>query len=186
MVMSLQTSRLHLRPLVGADREFYCRLYTDPAVMARVGTPLSREAAQGAFGRVLRQIAAKPPRSHYWMLCARDTQAVIGLMALVFDRDDRTSAEVGVLLLPNAQGHGYATEAFAALVGNLFAEPGISRLWARHAPGHVAMIRLMRGLGFTQCADLSTAGNSPTMVRWQLLRRDWRSREPARSNRPSR
>lgn len=172
MATSLQTSRLHLCPPVDADQEFYCRLYTDSAVMARVGTPLSREAAQGAFGRVLRQIAADPPRAHYWMLCERDTQAVIGLMALVFDRDDRTSAEVGVLLLPVAQGQGHATEAIAALVDNVFAEPGISRLWTRHAPGHVAMIRLMRSLGFTQCVDLSAASDNQTMVRWQLLRGD--------------
>lgn len=170
MAMSLQTSRLHLRPLMEADQAFYCRLYTDPAVMARVGTPLSPEAAQGAFDRVLRQIAAKPPRAHYWMLWERGTQAVIGLMALVFDRDDRNSAEVGVLLLPNAQGQGHATEAITALVDNAFAEPAISRLWTRHATGHVAMIRLMRRLGFAQCVDLSATGDHPTTVRWQLLR----------------
>lgn len=175
MAMLLQTSRLDLRPLVDTDQDFYCRLYADPAVMARVGTPLSQEAAQDAFGRVLRQIAAKPPRAHYWMLCENDAQAVIGLMALVFDRDDRTSAEVGVLLLPNAQAQGHATEAIAALVDNLFAESGISRLWTRHAPGHVAMTRLMRSLGFTQSVDLSAAADNPTTVHWQLLRRDWRS-----------
>src|SRR5688500_16599960 len=149
MAMSLQTSRLHLRPLTDADRDFYCRAYTDPAVMARVGTPLSREAARGAFGRVLRQIATKPPRSHYWMLCKRDTQAVIGLMALVFDRDDRTSAEVGVLLVPDAQGQGNATEAIAVLADRIFVETKLTRLWTRHAPGHAAAVGLMRRLGFT-------------------------------------
>lgn len=175
MTTSLQTSRLHLRPLADSDQEIYCRLYIDPAVMARVGPPLSRKVAQEAFGRVLRQVAADPPRAHYWMLCERDTPAVVGLMALVFDRDDRTSAEVGVLVLANAQGQGHATEAIAALVDNVFAEPGISRLWTRHAPGHVAMTRLMRSLGFTQCADLSAAADNPTMARWQLLRGDWQS-----------
>jgi RimJ/RimL family protein N-acetyltransferase len=171
----LQTSRLHLRPLVDADQEFYCRLYTDPAVMARVGTPLSREAAQGAFGRVLRQIAAKPPRSHYWMLCERGTQAVIGLMALVFDRDDRTSAEVGVLLLSNSQGQGHATEAIAVLADRIFAETELTRLWTRHAPCHAAAIGLMCSLGFTPGA---AEGDHPAAVCWQLLRGDWRIAAP--------
>lgn len=173
--MLLQTSRLHLRPLVDTDQDFYCRLYADPAVMARVGTPLSLEAARGAFVRVLRQIAAKPPRAHYWVLCESGTQAVIGLIALVFDRDDRASAEVGVLLLPNAQRQGYATEAITVLVDKVFAELGISRLWTRHAPGHVAMTRLMCSLGFTQCVDLSAAVDNPTMERWQLLLGNWQS-----------
>jgi RimJ/RimL family protein N-acetyltransferase len=147
--------------------------------MARVGTPLSREAARGAFGRVLRQIATKPPRSHYWMLCKRDTQAVIGLMALVFDRDDRTSAEIGVLMVPDAQGQGNATEAIAVLADRIFVETKLTRLWTRHAPGHAAAVGLMRRLGFTPG---TAEGDHPATVCWQLLRDDWRIASPSFAN----
>jgi RimJ/RimL family protein N-acetyltransferase len=181
MAMPLQTARLHLRPLVDADQEFYCRLYTDPAVMVRAGTPLSQEAAQGAFGRVLRQVAAKSPRAYYWMLCECDTQVVIGLMALVFDRDDRNSAEVGVLLLPNAQGQGHAAEAIAVLADRIFAETELTRLWTRHVRGHAAAVGLMCRLGFA----LGTAeGDHPGTARWQLLRDDWRIAAPPFAKQP--
>jgi ribosomal-protein-alanine N-acetyltransferase len=175
--MPLQTSRLQLHPLDDTDRDFYCRLYTDAAVMAHVGSPLSQDAAETAFGRVLRQLAALPPRACYWILHARVTGEPLGLMALVRDRNDSASAEVGVLLLPDAQGRSHATAAIAALADHVFSKPGLQRLWARHAPGHAAALGLMRRLGFVP--ETGVAADMPTMVRWQLLREDW---QPAKSH----
>jgi len=168
--MPLQTRSLRLRPLAESDETFYCRLYTDAAVMTRVGPSLTQEAAQGAFTRVLRQVAATPARSQYWILHAQAADAPLGLMALVPDRDDPASAEVGVLLLPESQGQGYATEAIAALAGSVFAVPGLQRLWTRHASGHGAAVGLMRRLGFVTGLGASDAG---AQSRWQLLRGDW-------------
>ncbi len=168
--MPLQARNLRLRPLADADEAFYCRLYTDAAVMALVGPPLTKEAAQAAFTRVLRQVAATPVRSHYWILHAPASDTPMGLMALVPDRDDQASAEVGVLLLAQAQGQGHATEAISALADSVFAVPGLQRLWTRHASGHAAAVGLMRRLGFV-------AGPGPSdavaQSRWQLLRTDW-------------
>jgi RimJ/RimL family protein N-acetyltransferase len=170
MALSLPTRSLRLRPLAESDQTFYCRLYTNAAVMIRVGPPLTQEAAQSAFTRVLRQVSATPPRSHYWMLHAQAADAPLGLMALVPDRDNPTSAEVGVLLLPEAQGQGHATEAIAALADNVFAAPGLQRLWTRHASGNAAAVGLMRKLGFVARRDTSDAW---AQSRWQLLRTDW-------------
>lgn len=167
--MPLETPNLHLRPLIDADRALYCRLYTDEKVMAHVGSPLSSDAAQRAFARVLRQIAAVPARSRYWIVHVRATGDAVGLMALVPDVDDADSAEVGVLLLPEAQGRGYATEAIAALADRVFANSRLQRLWTRHASGHAAAVGLMHRLGFV--ADSSEAAAS-ALSRWQLLRTD--------------
>lgn len=171
VAIALKTPNLHLRPLIDADQPFYCRLYTDATVMRHVGPPLPPESAQRAFARVLRQIAAVPARSHYWILCAPATGEALGLMALVPDLDDAGSAEVGVLLLPDAQGCGYATEAIAALADRVFADSGLQKLWTRHASGHAAAIGLMHRLGFVANAGEAAV---PTQPHWQLLRPDWR------------
>lgn len=168
--MPLQTRSLRLRSLAESDETFYCRLYTDAALMTHVGPPLTQQTAQNAFTRVLRQVATTPPRSQYWILHAQAADAPLGLMALVPDRDDPASAEVGVLLLPEAQGQGYATEAIAALADSVFAAPGLQRLWTRHASGHSAAVGLMRRLGFVANHGTSDAG---AQSRWQLLRGDW-------------
>lgn len=178
MARPLRTPRLRLRPINAADRTLYCRLYGDPGVMAWVGSPLPHEAADAAFGRVLRQIAVQPPRACYWILLAREGEEPLGLMAMVRDRNDPASAEVGVLLLAGAQAQGYATEAITALADDAFARPGLRRLWTRHRPGHNAAVALMHGLGFVP--DRVAAEGDPTASsRWQLRRADWRSPQRA-------
>jgi RimJ/RimL family protein N-acetyltransferase len=93
-------------------------------------------------------------------------------MALVPDRDDPASAEVGVLLLPDAQGQGHATEAIAALADSVFAVPGLQKLWTRHASGHAAAVGLMRRLGFVAGPEAGAQS------RWHLLRGTWPPSDP--------
>ena len=129
----LYTPRLHLRPLAQGDERLYCGLYTDAEAMRHVSAPLTPEAAERAFRAVLRQLAAEPPQSRYWILAPREGGADLGLMAWVPDRDDAGSAEVGLLLVGPAQCRGYAAEAIAVLADEVFAATPLQRLWTRHA-----------------------------------------------------
>jgi [ribosomal protein S5]-alanine N-acetyltransferase len=169
----LLTPRLRLRPLAPSDERFYCALYTDPGVMRHVAEPLAPDAAQRAFSAVLRQLAAHPPRSRYWILALRESGCAVGLMACVPDRDDPGSAEVGVLLVGSAESRGYATEAITALAERVFAGPAQRRLWARHARDNALAVGLMRKLGFEPLPD---AVGEPAPVRWQLQRQAWTPR----------
>lgn len=173
MATDLHTPRLHLRPLRQDDETLYRTLYTDAEVMRHVAEPLTRAAAQRAFAAVMRQLAAEPPQSRYWILASRDTGEDLGLMALVPDREDDSSAEVGVLLLGPAQCRGYAAEAIAALADAVFAAPHRQRLWTRHARDNPAAVGLMRKLGFDPMEDAATG---PAPVRWQLERGAWTAR----------
>ena len=168
----LYTFRLHLRPLAQGDERLYCSLYTGAEVMRHVSTPLTPEAAERAFRAVLRQLAAEPPQSRYWILAPREGGADLGLMAWVPDRDDTGSAEVGLLLVVPAQCRGYAAEAIAVLADEVFAVPPLQRLWTRHASDNAAATGLMRKLGFQRMED--TTGPAP--VRWQLQRQVWATR----------
>jgi len=170
----LYTPRLHLRPLAQGDEQLYCSLYTDAEVMRHVSAPLAPEAAERAFRAVLRQLAAEPPQSRYWILAPREGGAELGLMACVPDRDEAGSAEVGLLLVVPAQCRGYAAESIAALAEEVFAAPPLQRLWTRHASDNAAATGLMRKLGFQRMED--TTGPAP--VRWQLQRQVWATRHP--------
>lgn len=173
MVADLHTPRLHLRPLRRDDEAIYCALYTDAGVMRHVVEPLTAAAAQRAFAAVMRQLAAVPPQSHYWILASRGAGEALGLMALVPDREDGMSAEVGVLLFGPAQCRGYAAEAIAALADAVFAAPDHRRLWTRHGRENPAAVGLMRKLGFEPIEDAATG---PAPVRWQLWRGTWLAR----------
>lgn len=179
---ALHTPRLLLRPMAEADAALYVRLYGDAGVMRLVAAPLSPEAAQRAFGLALAQARATPPRACYWICHARDRREDAGLLALLHDRARPGLAEVGILLLAEAQGQGYATEAIAALADHAFAGPGLQRLWTRHARDNQAVTGLMQALGFH--ADAAARDGES---RWSLRREDWpaAARAPGFAKRPA-
>ncbi|MEZ0470316.1 GNAT family N-acetyltransferase [Luteimonas salinilitoris] len=179
MKVHLHTRSLELRPLNRRDRTLYCALYTDAELLRHVSAPLSEEAARRSFEKVLLQVEASPPESLYWIFHALDNPKPegLGLMALVFDQGVAI-AEIGVLLMPEGQGRGYATEAIAAAADLSFDALGLNRLHTRHTPDNLAASGLMRRLGFellvaTSATD-ETAG--PPSCRWNLDREHWLAR----------
>lgn len=168
----LHMPRLLLRPMQQADAALYIRLYSDDAVMRCVADPLSLQMAGRAFKLALAQARRLPPHAHYWICRPHQHDEDIGLLALMHDRDRSGLAEVGVLLLPQAQGQGYATEAIAALADHALSEPasglGLQRLWTRHARDNLAAAGLMQALGF-HSDESSRLGE----LRWSLRREDW-------------
>lgn len=169
---AFDTPRLHVRPLAECDEALYCSLYTDPKVMRYIATPVSLEAAQRSFRAACRLQSPWPQR---WIVSERGTCDDIGMLAFFADGD---AAEIGVMLLADRQGRGYASEAIAALVDRVFNtpvldRPALLRLWARHTPDNKSMSSLMEGLGFQREAMGSTAD---VEVRWQITRDRWQAR----------
>jgi predicted metal-dependent HD superfamily phosphohydrolase/RimJ/RimL family protein N-acetyltransferase len=172
--------RIALRPLTDEDEALYCALYTDPMVMRQVGEPLSWQSARDAFSRVLRQMRADPPRSRYWAVTRRGKDGgdgdPLGLVALIYDRDRAASAEIGILLRPDARGLGVGGEAVAALVDHVFSTTDIARLWTRHAATHAGAAGIMRQLGFD---PMPADPEAPDRASWVLVREAWRGRKLA-------
>lgn len=172
--------RIALRPFTAEDEALYCALYADPVVMRQVGAPLSQQSAKEAFSRVLRQMQADPPRSRYWTVARRNKDGSdgdpFGLIALIPDRDRATSAEIGILLRPEARGQGAGGEAVAAIVDHAFSTTDIVRLWTRHAATHAGAFGIMRQLGFE---PIPADPAAPDRMSWVLARETWQERRTA-------
>jgi RimJ/RimL family protein N-acetyltransferase len=93
--------------------------------------------------------------------------------------DQPATAEVGVTFAPAHQGTGLAREALAAVVGTLFADRGLHRVFAQADDRNVAVHRLLERLGFRCEARLVEAdwfkGEWTTLRTYGLLRREWAS-----------
>lgn len=174
----LQTRRLRIRPLQAGDRDLYLRVYCDEQVMQHIGAPMTLAAADRAFDVVLRQQSQTPARAWYWVLVPRDEDdgedagagdrgSEIGIMALVFDAGG-AAAELGLLLMPQVQGQGHASEAIAALLSWMQqGGAGPARLWTRHLPANPAAFGLMQRLRFLP--DGERAG----YLHWSMDRTRW-------------
>lgn len=167
-IATLTSARLRIAPLAANDLGFYTRLYGDPETMALVADPLSSVAAGRSFEAALRCHARSPTRRLSWTLTETTIDQQIGLLALMRELPDLTpdSAEIGALILPAAQGRGYAAEAIATLAAHAFDDLGIARLITRHSHDNRAADGLMRKLGFHRTADRD--GAQP--CRWELER----------------
>lgn len=80
--------------------------------------------------------------------------------------DDTGTAEMGYSVLPEFQGHGYATEMMAALLSWAFAHPPLIQVAAEALPGNHASQHVLLKLGF---APNGTA-HEPGHLRYVLRR----------------
>lgn len=167
-----ETRRMHLRALAPEDERGYCALYTSPVVMARIADPLAPAAARAGFLAAVRHNAAPEGTRRHWTIVDRATQASVGLMAVFLDPNDRSDAEFGVMLVPEAHGNGLAQELCEAVFARAFAPGGwgLRRLWVRHVPGHAAVAAVMAAVGFVPAAASGAYGTG------EMTREHWAGR----------
>jgi len=146
----MSAAGVRLRPLGPGDEAFYCGLYTDAALMAHVGPPLSPAAARRSFAAALREAEPRVPLRRRWIILAEGREA--GMIALL---GDACEAEMGCLVLPRCQGRGVSRGAVIALASLAFAELGLARLHARCALDNAAAVAVLGRAGFTRRADAS-------------------------------
>jgi RimJ/RimL family protein N-acetyltransferase len=143
---ALTTRRLVLRPLALDDAPFLAREGGRPEVarnVARIPSPcpelgselfvLAMRAAEGLRGDRVR------------LITLRRDGAPLGVIGLHPHGDG--AWELGYWLAVSAWGHGYATEAGAAVIADARAR-GINRLTAGHFSDNPASARVLAKLGF--------------------------------------
>ncbi|MDQ1093120.1 ribosomal-protein-alanine N-acetyltransferase [Xanthomonas sacchari] len=133
--------RLSLRPRQASDADALFPTMSDPASM--------RWWSRAPFARVeeLRDAFAADGHANWraWAIVPAGQARAIGFVAAGQRREG--VAEIGYLLAREAQGRGYAREAVALLIEQLFAE-GQRRLFADTDPDNRPSIALLTALGF--------------------------------------
>ncbi|MBE7189769.1 GNAT family N-acetyltransferase [Jatrophihabitans endophyticus] len=84
----------------------------------------------------------------------RETEELVGDVILAWRSEAHRSGELGYVLHPAAQGHGYATEAVGLLLGLAFDGLGLHRVTARIDARNTASAAVLRRAGFRQEAVL--------------------------------
>lgn len=88
------------------------------------------------------------PRAGCWAVEPRDGRPVAGTILLKPLPDGEGEFEVGWHLHPDSWGHGYATEAAAAVLARVFAQ-GLPEVFAVVRPGNEPSLAVCRRLGMT-------------------------------------
>src|SRR5205085_9750567 len=89
-------------------------------------------------------------------IVARDGGRLIGDLGLRVDGEEPTTAELGYTLAPAFHGHGYATEAAAALCRWALATLDVARVVATTDAQNLASIRVLARLGMQRIEERAT------------------------------
>ncbi|QYJ93014.1 GNAT family N-acetyltransferase [Shewanella spartinae] len=156
---SFASERLTMRPIDESDKALYRRLYCDERVMRHIGAPLTQAQADRAFQTALSQmhraLSGAAPACQYmnWAIVEQRSQHAIGIQGLTWQGEDRTQAEIGIMLTPEANGKLYPEEAMGSLMEYAYLKLGVTRILANFAAKNLATECFVKKLGFVFDAD---------------------------------
>ena len=165
---AIETPRLRLEPLLELHaRELFAGLTAPALYVFMDDAPPTSEAALAERYRFL-EARRSPDGSELWLnwaLFGRESQAYVGtVQATVRPGGD---AEIAYLLLPPAQGLGFASEAVTAMLAALRNSFGARAFIAHVDPRNRASLALLDRLGFTRAG--TRAASSPAQPEPDLV-----------------
>jgi RimJ/RimL family protein N-acetyltransferase len=148
---TITSERLVLRPWREDDAGFLLDLESRWEVVRFLGAhPATMGSVADALASIRRRRAVDHPVHGIWVITA-DRQPVGNLLLKPIPSsvgESSDEVEIGWHLHPDAWGHGYATEAAEAVLGDAFGR-GLQRVVAVTDPENVASQAVCRRLGMT-------------------------------------
>ncbi|MDE1886085.1 MAG: GNAT family N-acetyltransferase [Xanthomonadaceae bacterium] len=141
------SARLRLRALTTRDLALFRALYCDAETMRHIGKPLSRATAAASL-RATVAAMRKPAGLRFFVIAECQSRLGVGLCSLRPAAWDKRGIELGIMLVHTARRHGYAREAFAALINYAFRALPIDTIWVQYRRANAGMARLCDILGF--------------------------------------
>lgn len=171
----LTTPRLCLRALTAADEQPMIRLLTHPQVTETYMVPefAAPQEAVKLFRRI-RQLSLDENRFVYGIYVQ---ERLIGLINEV--GKDEASVELGYALHPEDHGKGYATEALAAAMEELF-RMGYLTVKAGAFEENRASLRVMEKCGMTptgQTEEIEYRGRTHRCVGYEISRESHKTKQ---------
>jgi len=174
--MELSTERLWFDGLRENDAMVLFAYRADPEVSRYQGwRPESLDEVKGFIRN--QSGYAEPPAGVWFQRAIRriDDGTLIGDLGVCISDDKQ--AEFGITLAPAAQGQGFAREALAGLLRELFGRLGVHRVHASVDPRNTASMTLLATVGMRQEAhfreSLRFRGEWVDDVVFALLAREW-------------
>ncbi|HEX3269392.1 MAG TPA: GNAT family protein [Ktedonobacterales bacterium] len=145
---TIETARLRLRRFGDADLPAFIAYRNDPDVARYQSWDGISEAEAVAFVREQQTAPAGEPGEGLQIAVERkDSGRLIGDCFFKVVEDDPRQAEIGYTLAREAQGHGFATEAVAALLTWAFPTFDLHRVIAITDVKNTASVALLERLG---------------------------------------
>jgi RimJ/RimL family protein N-acetyltransferase len=177
----LATERLVLRPFEEDDFAGLYAIHSDERVVRWLyNEARSEEEVRALLARKMAGVALT--EEGQWLSCAvtlRGTDELVGDLALQWVSKDHRCGELGFIVHPEHQGHGYATEAAAAMLPFCFDTMGFHRVIGRTEARNLGSARVLEKLAMRREAHLVEnefgKGEWQSELIYAILASEWRA-----------
>lgn len=146
-MFTILSARLRLREFTLADAPYVLLLLNDPDFIRYIADKGVRTIAEAECYLSQGPLASYAANGFgLWAVEGLDTGDWLGMCGLI-RRPDVPHVDVGYALLPQARGHGYATEAAAAARAYGLTELGLSQVVGFVDPANHASARVLQAIG---------------------------------------
>ena len=177
----IRLERVVLRPFVASDFDAVLDMQSRPELVRYLmWDVMDADAVRTFLERRVRQTAIEA-EDNALVLAATipPSDRVIGEFMLRLSSERHRQAEIGWSLHPDAQGHGYATEASRELLRIAFEDLGVHRVAADADPRNTGSLRIMERLGMHREADYVDVfflkGEWVGETHYAILEDEWRA-----------
>lgn len=137
----MRGERVTLRTIRPTDNRFIERLFNEPAIRKQAGVPFPWTESEVA------EFVEENEDTVQFLVC-HDESPIGHIVLTELDTQART-AELGwIVITPEEQGNGYATEAVNLSLDHAFNDRGLHKVWAQVNADNTASIRLLETAGF--------------------------------------
>lgn len=150
----LESDRLWLRQMNDTDIDGVFALRSNPENMKFIPRPLlkSREEAVGLIQTINSKIENNEGIN--WAIIEKSSQKFLGFLGHYRIQWEHSRSEIGYMLLPEAQGIGYATEAIQLIVKYGFEQMNMHSLEAVIDPANAGSARVLEKNKFVKEAHI--------------------------------
>lgn len=137
----IRGERITLNTVDTADYGFLQEQFNDPSIRHQAGVSLP------LTGATVADFVEETEDTVQFLVCRDDTP--LGHVVLTeLDTQARTGELGWIVIRPDEQGNGYATEAVDLCLGHAFDDRGLHKVWAQVIDGNEASMRVLEKLGF--------------------------------------
>lgn len=144
----LETERLKLRRADLSDINELFALRSDAEIMKYIPRPLATTLDEMSEFVKLTDEKISSNEMINWVITLKDNPKVIGTIGFYYIKPEHYRAEIGYMLLPEFQGHGYVTEAITTIVNYGFIEMKLHSIEAVIDSENVASAKVLEKCNF--------------------------------------
>ncbi|HEX2025721.1 MAG TPA: GNAT family N-acetyltransferase [Actinomycetota bacterium] len=167
--MKVERDEATLRPITNDDLPLYEELLVDPATMAELGGPISRDGLAEKLRGIVEDVEAR--RTWYFVILPDDEAEPAGTVCVwSHDWNGQEISEIGWMVLPRFQGRGLATRAVRTVLRRAGGEARWDVIHAFPAVTNAPSNAICRKTGFSLVgqADIDYAGRVLRCNHWRV------------------